>query len=104
MIAQLQVVSGAPPGTRFDLCLGRYTIGRSGGASLRVDEPTVSSIGAAIEVFADGGFTLENLGSSNGILVNGLELAARDPLPLLDGDRISMGRLVMFFRAAFPRP
>ena len=103
VLAQLVVAAGAPPGTRFDLCLGRHTIGRGGGASLRVDEPTVSSLGAAIEVLPDGGFILENLGNSNGILVNGLWLEPRDPLPLLDGDRIAIGRLIMFFCAAFPR-
>ena len=67
----------------------RFVIGRGGDADLAVAEPTISRQHAALEREGDG-FTLLDLGSTNGTRVNGRrETRAR----VRDGDEIELGRL-----------
>jgi putative nucleotidyltransferase with HDIG domain len=67
----------------------RKTIGRSAQADVVVDEPSLSRLHAAIAV-ADGVATIEDLGSTNGVLVNGVR---HQTVQLAAGDTIALGAL-----------
>jgi len=54
-------------------------------------DPGVSRLHAKLVARPDGGWSVIDLGSPNGTLVNGREITANEPVPLRDGDRISLG-------------
>ncbi|WP_156045568.1 FHA domain-containing protein [Herbidospora cretacea] len=69
---------------------GRRSLGRGRAADLRLDDPHLSSIHAALS--RTGGQTsVEDLGSRNGTLVNGEPV--RRPRVLHDGDVLQFGRV-----------
>src|SRR5580658_4925478 len=72
----------------FDLPRGLTVIGRSLDANLTIEDPLVSRQHARIEVEDEGG-TVEDMGSRNGVRVNGVTI--RGPTPLKDGDRVRIG-------------
>ncbi len=80
------------------MCLGResnidhfpYRIGRSEGDLLLPFDRAISTSHAEID-FQNGGFTIRDLGSSNGTFVGGKRLPAGRIEPLLFGARISLG-------------
>jgi FHA domain len=72
----------------FDLPRGLTVIGRSLDANLTIEDPLVSRQHARIEVDDEGG-TVEDMGSRNGVRVNGVTI--RGPTPLKDGDRVRIG-------------
>lgn len=87
MELKLVVVEG--PGTGVEVALDeRVVIGRSDLADLRLDSARASRTHAAIEPAA-GLPELEDLGSSNGTLLNGEPLG--EPRPLSRGDSIEIG-------------
>lgn len=59
-------------------------------------DPYVSGAHAHI-VFAGGGFTLIDLGSTNGTKVNNKKLAANTPAPIRDGDEVVLGQTPLTF-------
>jgi adenylate cyclase len=85
-------------GRQFPL-QGTCTIGRMTDNTLALADIKVSRRHAIIH--AQGGeYCLVDLGSRNGILLNGQRL--RMPAPLKDNDRIEIASTVMVFRAAEP--
>ncbi|MEU7893024.1 FHA domain-containing protein [Nonomuraea sp. NPDC049152] len=66
----------------------RQVIGRGSAADLRLDDPHLSAVHAAV-VPAGGGVTIEDLGSRNGTVV-GQERVSR-PRRLRDGDVVRLG-------------
>ena len=72
----------------FDLPRGPTVIGRSLDCNLTIEDPLVSRQHARIEV-DDGGGKVEDMGSRNGVRVNGVQI--RGPTPLQDGDRVRIG-------------
>ncbi|HEY8038445.1 MAG TPA: FHA domain-containing protein [Polyangiaceae bacterium] len=72
----------------FDLPRGMTVIGRSLDCNLTIEDPLVSRQHARIMVDDDGG-TVEDMGSRNGVRVNGLQV--REPTALRDGDRVRIG-------------
>ncbi len=75
-------------GDSVELPFGETIVGRDVGCTLRLNDPSVSRrhlrvIRRASEVF------VEDLGSSNGTLINGRALAA--PIRVVEGDRIALG-------------
>lgn len=72
----------------LELPPGDFFIGRSPDCQLTLDDPLVSRRHAAIHVAGDR-VTLEDLGSRNGVLVNGER--RRGTSPLQPGDRIVIG-------------
>lgn len=72
----------------LEMPLGEFLIGRSAECQLALDDPLVSRKHAAIRVRANG-VTVEDLGSRNGVLVNGARIDG--PTPVGDADRISIG-------------
>jgi pSer/pThr/pTyr-binding forkhead associated (FHA) protein len=93
--ATLRVLRGFYEGLEVPIDRDRIVIGRGREADLAVAEPTISRQHAAIERDADG-FSLQDLGSTNGSRVNGRrETRAR----LRDGDEIELGRLQLRLHA-----
>lgn len=78
------------------------TFGRGEGPPYRhvqLRAPTVSRLHARIELVDGGVWTLENLSTTNPIVLNGTELVAGSPPErLADGDRIEMGEIVFRYR------
>jgi hypothetical protein len=72
----------------FDLPRGATVIGRSLECNLTIEDPLVSREHARIMI-DDGGETVEDMGSRNGVRVNGVQI--KGPTPLHDGDRVRIG-------------
>ncbi len=75
------------------------TIGRSPDADVLINDPRVSRAHARIG-FAGGRFVLEDLGSTNGTLLNGEPLSA--PAVLTEGDAISLAGVRAEFQVNAP--
>ncbi len=75
-------------GRKIVLAPGLYFVGRGEDVDLRFVDPLVSRRHAAIRVSAAGDVTVEDLGSSNGILVNGARIRGTHTLGVGDVLRI----------------
>lgn len=72
-----------------------FTIGRDKEANnFQINIPSVSRRHAAIKFMPDGKFVIQDLGSSNGVLVNGQKI---DISPLNNGDLIQLGDVKLKF-------
>ena len=92
-----------PPGTSICVLRGFYeglevpvdrdwlVIGRGRGADVVLAEPTISRAHAAIG-FEQEAFFVQDLGSTNGTLVNG---SREEKRALVNGDEIQMGKLIL---------
>jgi hypothetical protein len=91
-ITHVLLVDG--PGTRHELTTGRNVIGRGTDADIRLPDTGVSR--KHVDVVLDGGTAIaEDLGSTNGTLVNGRRITRQ---PLSDGDVIRIGHSVLVYR------
>jgi hypothetical protein len=91
-VTHVLVVDG--PGTRHELTTGRNVIGRGTEADIRLPDTGVSR--KHVDVVLEGGTaTVEDLGSTNGTLVNGRRINRQ---PLSDGDVIRIGHSVLVYR------
>jgi hypothetical protein len=72
----------------LELIEGRFLIGRSATCQLSLDDPLVSRNHAVLTVGTDS-VVLEDLGSRNGVRVNGARIEGERPL--VHGDRITIG-------------
>ena len=87
--ASAVVLSGFYEGLEVVLDRERLVIGRGRKADLALAEATISRAHAAIGCDASG-FVVEDLGSTNGTLVNGSRITRQ---PLKSDDEIQMGKL-----------
>ncbi len=83
----------------IELPPGEFVIGRSEECQLSIDDAMVSRRHASIRVTDAGAFVVD-LGSRNGVLVNGARINAERPLH--DRDRISIGKHEMLINVAMP--
>ena len=91
-VQHVLVVDG--PGTRHELTTGRNVIGRGTEADIRLPDTGVSR--KHVDVVLDGGTAwCEDLGSTNGTLVNGRRISRQ---ALADGDVIRIGHSVLVYR------
>jgi pSer/pThr/pTyr-binding forkhead associated (FHA) protein len=91
-VTHVLVVDG--PGTRHQLSTGRNVIGRGTDADIRLPDTGVSR--KHVDIVLEGGVaTAEDLGSTNGTLVNGRRISRQ---PLSDGDVIRIGHSVLVYR------
>jgi hypothetical protein len=72
----------------LELPIGDFIIGRSDECQLSLDDPLVSRRHAVLRVRADG-VSLEDLGSRNGVMLNGTKIHGEHDLD--PGDKISIG-------------
>lgn len=95
--ARLIAIAGAQAGRKFKI--GDYAmIGRSGDASVSLEDPEVSRNHARISKSDLGAYLLEDLGSKNGTQVNGVPVTRH---LLSFGDKIQVGPHVMLQFAPF---
>jgi pSer/pThr/pTyr-binding forkhead associated (FHA) protein len=85
----LEVLSGNAAG--FEIVIDeRLVIGRhSDGPGRLADDPELSRHHAEIARAPDGSYTIEDLASTNGTIVNGSRITS--PMPLVTGDSIEVG-------------
>jgi pSer/pThr/pTyr-binding forkhead associated (FHA) protein len=99
----LMFASGPLAGTEVALEKPRVTIGRGKDSEIVVDDASISHQHAALEL-GSGGYRIRDLGSTNGVVVNGARMALAE---LKHGDRIALGqielRYVVETRAAEPK-
>lgn len=85
--ASLVVVEGRAVGSEYTLDGASCTIGRGPGVDIALADESMSRQHAAFEAGRDG-FKVRDLGSTNGLGVNGSPVTAAD---LKHGDRIRLG-------------
>lgn len=85
--ASLIITRGPAAGSEFELDDVRTIIGRSAEARIQIDDPSVSSEHASIELDHQG-LGIRDLASTNHVLVNGAEVLSS---ALKHGDRIQLG-------------
>lgn len=88
----LQCLTGLDLGRSHPLADGQTELGRGDSAAIRVRDRHVSRRHARISV-REGGLYIEDLGTANGVLVNGQRVTR--PRLLMDGDLIEVGTTLM---------
>ena len=94
--AQTQILAVEVNGTCYELTPPGLTIGRGLEAELRINDPGISRQHARILVSGTGAnvrATVEDLGSTNGIMLDGQRVVGSAPLTL--GSRIGVGSTVL---------
>jgi predicted component of type VI protein secretion system len=81
----------------LELAIGEFVIGRSTDCQLSLDDPLVSRRHAVLRIRRDG-VSVQDLGSRNGVLVNGVK--AEGERELSAGDKISIGSQEMVLHNA----
>ena len=101
--ASLVVLEGGVAGVEHEIERPRTSIGRGPGVDLAFQDPAMSKEHACLE-WADGRLRLRDLGSTNGVRVNGALVQVSD---LKHGDRFQLGehvfQLVLEQRRREPR-
>jgi len=87
--AAIVFAAGPFGGSEILLDKDRIILGRGAGVDVLLDDVSVSHQHAALEL-AGAGFRIRDLGSTNGVRVNGGRVAAAD---LKHGDRLEIGSL-----------
>jgi hypothetical protein len=77
-------------GKRYAVGPGGATIGRSRECDIVLSDSNVSRRHAELRPRGDG-WTVTDLGSTNGVRVNGRDLRPNEPQPLQPGDRVDVG-------------
>ncbi len=95
--ARLIAIAGAQAGRKFKIG-DSALLGRSGDASVLLEDPEVSRCHARISKSEVGAYLLEDLGSKNGTQVNGLPVKSH---MLSFGDKIQVGPNVALLFAPF---
>lgn len=86
-------------GIRHPLSPPGFTIGRGTDADVRINDPGVSRLHARVSVHDDSGdprITIEDMGSTNGIIVDGRRVQTSQ---LRDGSRVELGSTRMLVRS-----
>ena len=91
--AKLVLVSSADAGAEFPVDRERVLVGRGPGVDFAFDDPDMSRQHARIDC-AEGGVGIRDLGSTNGMFVNGAAVQAAE---LKNGDRVQLGSLTFQF-------
>ncbi|HCD00064.1 MAG TPA: histidine kinase [Planctomycetaceae bacterium] len=92
--ASLLIVEGVGRGTRFQIGRQRVGIGRSSENSVRIEDSEASRFHAAIQ-WQDVGFTLTDLGSANGTLLNGVRV---ETAVIVSGDQLQVASTLLAFQ------
>jgi anti-anti-sigma factor len=97
MEVNLVVIEGRPQGAVIPVKPKRFVIGRGSDCQLRPKSPTVSNYHCAI-LRSDDYVAIQDLGSSNGTLVNDRCLRRDEEMRVSDGDRLQVGQLIFTVR------
>jgi pSer/pThr/pTyr-binding forkhead associated (FHA) protein len=93
---KLILINGPDPGSVVNLEDGETVIGRGEGCDLQIEDVSVSREHARVNLSSDS-CMIEDLGSSNGIRINGM---SRTEHYLQHGDTIELGNILIRFVAA----
>jgi pSer/pThr/pTyr-binding forkhead associated (FHA) protein len=85
----LVFASGPLAGSEVTLSKPRVTIGRGKDSEVVIDDPSISHQHAALELGSNG-YRVRDLGSTNGVVVNGARMALAE---LKHGDRVALGQV-----------
>jgi hypothetical protein len=99
--AALTCLIGADVGRTFALAEASTELGRGKEVAVRLRDIAVSRRHARIR-HHEGAFLLEDLGSPNGVYLNGKRV--EDASPLQEGDVIELGRTLLRFQAPIAEP
>ena len=94
------ITTGPQEGNVIPLLLNRVTIGRATSKAnwdIALQDPSVSRPHAQLEM-VNNVWTISDLGSANGTMVNGASITEKGRM-LRDGDLIALGTTLMLFRA-----
>ena len=93
-----RLIGVMPTGEKIEALLNQaeIEIGKAPHNKVVINDPTVSSTHGIVLV-RDGGYTIVDLGSSNGTFVNGTQLGS-EAHTLQHGDKIQLGNVVLAFR------
>ncbi|MHB1244636.1 MAG: FhaA domain-containing protein [Gaiellaceae bacterium] len=87
-------------GKHHAIAPGGATIGRSRDCDVILADSNVSRRHAEIRPGAQGRWTISDLGSTNGVRVNGRDVAAGRPEPLAAGDHVELGTVDVRFEVS----
>jgi len=96
MGAELEFIQGSNAGRKFALDGIELTVGRDAQAGLVLAEPAVSRMHAKFTC-QSGAWSVSDLGSANGTLVNGARIGSA-PVSLNLGDTIQLGPVVLRYQ------
>ena len=96
MKARLAIYKGAKLDLSFPLAETATTIGRDAGNAIQLPDPEVSKRHAVVRAQGDA-WTIEDLDSTNGIIVNKARVKRAD---LKEGDRIRIGPFELIFECS----
>ena len=91
--ASIVILNGPAKGTDYTLDAAKTVIGRGPGVDLAFEDDAMSREHASLE-FSGKGFQISDLGSTNGIQVNGAAAKAAD---LKHGDKFQVGEHLFQF-------
>ncbi len=92
-MASIQVIQGPEKGRNFELTEGENILGRQS-TTVQLTDGTLSRRHSRL-ILQNGQWMLEDLGSANGLFVNGDRVKEHD---LIHGDRIKIGKTVLAFK------
>ncbi|RMF03859.1 MAG: FHA domain-containing protein [Chloroflexi bacterium] len=95
--ATLVIRQGPQAGMSFPLVGNQMTIGREEGLEISLQDPEASRRHARISWQA-GQYIIEDLGSTNGTFVNGIQITT--PQILSPGDSVGVGQTALVFQVA----
>ncbi|MCC8179407.1 MAG: serine/threonine-protein kinase [Planctomycetes bacterium] len=91
-MAKLRIVDGPLSGTEFVLTDQPAVAGRHVDCAIPIPDPKASRNHAEFIPEPDGQYSIIDVGSANGTLVNGIHLPPRTPRQLFGGDEIHIGQ------------
>ena len=92
----IKVLSGPNQGAEFGMSIDKtYVLGKDASSDIVFQDLSVSHRHAKLSISAAGEVTIEDLGSRNGIIINGLKLEQSATLP--SGGVVSIGTSVFLF-------
>ena len=94
VFAKLNVDTGPESGKTFNLNKASIVIGRSEDCDVVLSDTSISRSHARLEL-RRGGYTIYDLGSTNGTRVNGEKITSKTLMP---GDKITLGTTVCIFK------
>jgi pSer/pThr/pTyr-binding forkhead associated (FHA) protein len=94
--ASLMFASGPLAGSEVALEKPRVTLGRGKDSEVVIDDASISHQHAALELGSNG-YRIRDLGSTNGVVVNGSRLALAE---LKHGDTIALGQIELRYVVA----
>lgn len=97
--ACLIIIRGTPQGHRFFLNQAEMTIGRDPTAEITINDTSISRKHALLRKNGTD-YTIEDLGSANGTLINDQKLVASQPQTLSKEDMVKLGNTIVKYLPA----